>query len=123
MRLVVGPPLLTDQTLWLAEHCESVGTLRHPSQYRTPASPRLTPRRTEVARTPVCRTLPREELKAEVGVRELHDQLSRCLHHVGSGVDVVVTMRGRRVARLSMVDQVDALADLRGRGLVRDPQG
>ena len=66
-------------------------------------------------------TLHGEGLKAEVGVRELHDQLSRYLRHVGSGGDVVVTMRGRRVARLSGLD-ADPLADLRARGLVRDPQ-
>lgn len=65
-------------------------------------------------------TLPGDELKSEVGVRELHDQLSRYLRHVGSGVDVFITMRGRRVARLSMVDDADPLADLRARGLVRD---
>jgi len=63
-----------------------------------------------------------DELKAEVGVRELHDQLSRYLRHVGSGGDVVITMRGRPVARLSTVDDADPLADLRARGLVRDPQ-
>ncbi|MGI8521861.1 MAG: type II toxin-antitoxin system Phd/YefM family antitoxin [Nocardioides sp.] len=62
-----------------------------------------------------------EDLKAEVGVRELHDQLSRYLRHVASGGDVVITMRGRRVARLSTVDDADPLADLRARGLVRDP--
>lgn len=67
-------------------------------------------------------TLHSEEPKAEVGVRELHDQLSRYLHHVGSGGEVVVTVRGRRVARLSGVGSTDPLADLRARGLVRDPQ-
>ncbi|HET7069295.1 MAG TPA: type II toxin-antitoxin system prevent-host-death family antitoxin [Nocardioides sp.] len=67
-------------------------------------------------------TLHHDHLKAEVGVRELHDQLSRYLRHVDSGGDVVITMRGRRVARLSAVDDVDPLADLRARGLVRDPQ-
>lgn len=67
-------------------------------------------------------TLHHDQLKAEVGVRELHDQLSRYLRHVDSGGDVVITMRGRRVARLSAVDDVDPLADLRARGLVRDPQ-
>jgi len=36
-------------------------------------------------------------------------------------VEVVVTMRGRRVARLVPVDEVDPLADLRARGLVREP--
>lgn len=76
----------------------------------------------EVARTVVSMTPHHEELKAEVGVRELHDQLSRYLRYVSSGGDVVITMRGRRVARLSMVDDADPLADLRARGLVRDPQ-
>ena len=31
-------------------------------------------------------------------------------------------MRGRRIARLTMVDAADPLAELRARGLVRDPQ-
>lgn len=76
----------------------------------------------EVARTDPSMSLHEEELKAGVGVRELHDQLSRYLRHVGAGGEVVVTMRGRRIARLSMVDGADPLADLRARGLVRDPQ-
>jgi prevent-host-death family protein len=62
-----------------------------------------------------------EPLKTEVGVRELHDRLSRYVQHVQHGAEVVVTMRGRRVARLVPVDQIDALADLRARGLVREP--
>ncbi len=62
-----------------------------------------------------------EPLKAEVGVRELHDRLSRYVQHVQAGAEVVVTMRGRRVARLVPVDEVDPLADLRARGLVREP--
>jgi prevent-host-death family protein len=66
-------------------------------------------------------TLHREPLKTEVGVRELHDQLSRYVQHVKEGGDVVVTMRGRRVARLVPVDDIDPLADLRARGLVREP--
>jgi prevent-host-death family protein len=66
-------------------------------------------------------TLHREPLKAEVGVRELHDRLSRYVQHVKDGGEVVVTMRGRRVARLVPVDEIDPLADLRARGLVRDP--
>lgn len=67
-------------------------------------------------------TLHDEEPKAEVGVRELHDRLSRYLHHVSSGAEVVVTLRGRRVARLSGVGAADPLADLRARGLVLDPK-
>lgn len=67
-------------------------------------------------------TLHDEEPKAEVGVRELHDQLSRYLHHVSSGAEVIVTVRGRRVARLSGVGATDPLANLRARGLVHDPR-
>ena len=62
-----------------------------------------------------------EPLKNEVGVRELHDRLSRYVQHVQGGAEVVVTMRGRRVARLVPVDELDPLADLRARGLVREP--
>jgi prevent-host-death family protein len=63
----------------------------------------------------------REPLKSEVGVRELHDRLSRYVQHVSDGGEVVVTMRGRRVARLVPVGDADPLADLRARGLVREP--
>ena len=66
-------------------------------------------------------TLHHEPLKSEVGVRELHDRLSRYLQYVKDGGEVVVTMRGRRVARLVGVDDVDPLADLRARGLVHEP--
>ncbi|MFI4991667.1 MAG: type II toxin-antitoxin system Phd/YefM family antitoxin [Solirubrobacterales bacterium] len=59
--------------------------------------------------------------KSEVGVRELHDQLSRYVRHAAQGGEVVVTMRGRRVARLSPMNEVDPLSDLRTRGLVREP--
>jgi prevent-host-death family protein len=62
-----------------------------------------------------------EPLKSEVGVRELHDRLSRYVQHVKDGAEVVVTMRGRRVARLVPLDEIDPLADLRARGLVREP--
>jgi prevent-host-death family protein len=62
-----------------------------------------------------------EPLKSEIGVRELHDRLSRYVQHVQDGAEVVVTMRGRHVARLVPVDQIDSLADLRARGLVREP--
>jgi prevent-host-death family protein len=58
---------------------------------------------------------------SEVGVRELHDHLSRYVRHVAQGGEVLVTMRGRRVARLAPVDEGDPLADLRARGLVREP--
>lgn len=77
---------------------------------------------TSVARIIAIMTLQPEAIKAEIGVRELHDQLSRYVQHAGSGGDVVVTIRGRRVARLSGLDVVDPLSDLRLRGLVCDPQ-
>jgi prevent-host-death family protein len=60
-------------------------------------------------------------LKREVGVRELHDGLSRYLAHVADGGEIVVTMRGRPVARLSPFEGRDPLAQLRARGLVSEP--
>lgn len=54
-------------------------------------------------------------------MRELHDQLSRYVNQVAEGGEVIVTMRGRRVARLSPIEVNDPLADLRERGLVRAP--
>ena len=54
-------------------------------------------------------------------MRELHDHLSRYVQHVAEGAEVIVTMRGKPVARLSAVDAEDPLADLRARGLVQDP--
>jgi|SRR5664279_606629 len=94
----------------------------HGSSFRTDAGRRRGCVAAEVARKIDGMTLHHEELTAEVGVRELHDQLSRYLRYVGSGGEVVVTMRGRRVARLTMVDDADPLVDLRARGLVREPQ-
>lgn len=60
--------------------------------------------------------------RSEVGVRELHDRLSEYLQRVERGGEVVVTRRGRPVARLSGLDErpLDALAR---RGLVRMPEG
>lgn len=60
-------------------------------------------------------------LKTEIGVRELHDQLSRYVRHAAEGGEVVVTMRGKRVARLSPLEIGDPLAELRARGLVQEP--
>jgi len=58
----------------------------------------------------------------EVGVRELHDRLSEYLERVEGGGEIVVTRRGRPVARLSGLGErpLEALAQ---RGLVRMPQG
>jgi len=64
---------------------------------------------------------PKPKLKTEVGVRELHDQLSRYVRYAAEGGEVVVTMRGQRVARLSPLEVSDPLAGLRARGLVQEP--
>jgi prevent-host-death family protein len=60
--------------------------------------------------------------ESEVGVRELHDRLSEYLERVEGGGEIVVTRRGRPVARLSGLGErpLDSLAR---RGLVRMPQG
>jgi prevent-host-death family protein len=57
----------------------------------------------------------------EVGVRALHDHLSEYLDSVENGVEIVVTRRGKRIARLSAVDHEDPLEELVRRGLVRLP--
>lgn len=54
-------------------------------------------------------------------MRELHDQLSRYVHHVAAGGEVVVTTRGRPVARLVPVSDGDPFESLRARGLLREP--
>ena len=56
----------------------------------------------------------------EVGVRELKNNLSRYLDRVEDGEEVIVTDRGRPVARLSAVDRsADHLAELIAAGVVR----
>ena len=60
--------------------------------------------------------------KAEVGIRELHDQLSRYVRHVREGGEVVVTVHGRPVARITPIDDgPDQLAALREQGLITEP--
>jgi len=61
--------------------------------------------------------------RVEVGVRDLKNNLSRYLAQVAAGAEVVVTDRGRPVARLSGVDEgaLDKLAVLIDAGLVRPP--
>lgn len=58
----------------------------------------------------------------EVGVRVLHDRLSEHLDRVEQGVEIVVTRRGRPVARLSPIGGQEALAELERRGLLRLPE-
>ena len=57
----------------------------------------------------------------EVGVRALHDRLSEHLERVKEGAEVVVTRRGRPIARLSGVNETDPLQELARRGLVTPP--
>jgi prevent-host-death family protein len=57
----------------------------------------------------------------EVGVRALHDRLSEHLERVEDGAEVLVTRRGRPIARLSAVEESDPLRDLVRRGLVTPP--
>lgn len=64
---------------------------------------------------------PQDVLKNEVGVREFHDHLSRYVRHVADGGEVVVMLRGKRIARLAPLDSHDPLDGLRARGLVSEP--
>lgn len=57
----------------------------------------------------------------EVGVRDLHDRLSEHLATVEAGSDLVVTRRGKAIARLCPVDE-NPLSALVKRGLVSAPQ-
>ena len=60
--------------------------------------------------------------RVEVGVRELKNQLSRYLARVQEGEEVIVTERGRPVARISALDHSDdRLAALIASGVVRPP--
>jgi prevent-host-death family protein len=53
-------------------------------------------------------------------VRELKNHLSRYLERVQAGEEVIVTDRGRPVARLAALDRsLDHLADLISSGVVR----
>ena len=63
-----------------------------------------------------------QERDYEVGVRDLHDRLSEHLDRVELGAEVVVTRRGRPIARLSAIDTTDPLDDLVRRGLMTPPQ-
>ena len=58
----------------------------------------------------------------EVGIRELKNRLSAYLDLVKEGEEVVVTDRGRPIARLVPIDgSTDRLAQLVAAGLVRPP--
>ena len=60
--------------------------------------------------------------RVEVGVRDLKNQLSRYLERVRIGDEIIVTDRGRPIARLSALDHShDRLTDLVASGAVRPP--
>jgi prevent-host-death family protein len=54
----------------------------------------------------------------EVGVRELRDNLSKWLGRAQRGEDILITERGKPVARLSRVEQSPALERLIEKGIV-----
>ncbi len=54
-------------------------------------------------------------------MRALHDRLSEHLERVKDGNEIVVTRRGRPIARLCAVNETDPLQDLVRRGLVTPP--
>jgi prevent-host-death family protein len=59
---------------------------------------------------------------SEVGIRELKNKLSAYLARVKEGEEIVVTDRGKPVARLVPVDgATDRLAELVAAGLARPP--
>lgn len=58
--------------------------------------------------------------RVEVGVRDLKNNLSRYLERVREGEELIVTDRGRPVARLASLDaSTDRLADLIAAGVIR----
>ena len=60
--------------------------------------------------------------RSQVGIRELKNGLSRYIELVQTGEEVIVTDRGRPVARLSALDAShDLLGDLVAAGVVRPP--
>ena len=60
--------------------------------------------------------------RSEVGIRDLKNGLSKYIDRVEAGEEVIVTDRGRPVAKLSPLDAPDdRLADLVAAGVVRPP--
>ncbi|HEY9556378.1 MAG TPA: type II toxin-antitoxin system prevent-host-death family antitoxin [Acidimicrobiales bacterium] len=55
---------------------------------------------------------------AEIGIRELRDHLSRYLDRVQQGEEVVVTDRGRAIARVLPIDGERTIDRLIAEGLV-----
>ncbi len=60
--------------------------------------------------------------RLEVGIRDLKNGLSKYINRVEAGEEVIVTDRGRPVAKLSPIDAPEnRLAELVATGLVRPP--
>lgn len=105
-----------------APYGAAAGGSRTPAITRAAASgssARMSVSPTSTASTPTCS-------KSSTSRRESmpdsdHDRLSEYLDRVEKGTDVVVTRRGRPVARLSAVDREDPLDDLIRRGLLTPP--
>ena len=57
--------------------------------------------------------------KREVGIRELNSNLSRYVKRAAAGEELIVTMRGKQVARLVPIDEPDPLIELERRGILR----
>ena len=57
----------------------------------------------------------------EVGIRELRDHLSRWIDRVEAGDEIVVTERGRPVARITPASGASSLAELIAAGVVTPP--
>ncbi|MDQ5832909.1 MAG: type II toxin-antitoxin system prevent-host-death family antitoxin, partial [Actinomycetota bacterium] len=57
----------------------------------------------------------------EVGVRELHAKLSSYVDAVSDGAEIVVTKRGRRVARLIAISDDDPLERMIREGRATPP--
>lgn len=64
---------------------------------------------------------PQEPPRLEIGVRELRDNLSRWLGEVKAGREIVVTERGRPVARLVPSSGASHLESLIAQGVVTPP--
>ena len=58
----------------------------------------------------------------EVGIKDLRDQLSRFIRVVHDGEDVLITDRGRPVAKLTGVDTPPALERLIAQGVITPPR-
>ena len=87
----------------------------------------LAPGGRHLARRPLCSYAGGMNVattRAEVGIRELKNGLSGYIDRVRGGEEVIVTDRGRPVARLSSLDAPhDRLAELVAAGVVRAPSG